>query len=124
LENQIIISTFKKFQNLILLVILTLIIFLGLGNLIKAFLPDFYDSKEYTLLFRFLLLFLIVLYVFLLIYLYKTARILRLNKKSSVGPAVLLILSIIATPFVIVTFLIAGIISARANKYLKELSQT
>lgn len=124
MENQIIISTFKKFQNLILLVILTLIIFLGLGNLIKAFLPDFYDSKEYTLLFRFLLLFLIVLYVFLLIYLYKTARILRLNKKSSVGPAVLLILSIIATPFVIVTFLIAGIISARANKYLKELSQT
>lgn len=93
----------------------------GLGITIKSFLPTVFNSQIYRLGLRALLLYLTVLYVFLLVLLYRTAKILNSSGFLRVKPSLLLILAILATPIAFfVNIIIVVILWKKADRLLKN----
>jgi hypothetical protein len=116
-------KTIGNFKKCVTLTVISFFILAGLGITIKSFLPAIFNSNIYQLGFRALLLYMIVIYIFLLVLLYKTAKILNLSGLLKVKPSLLLVLAILATPIAFfVNIIIVIIVWRKADRLLEKNS--
>mgnify|MGYP001611224194 CR=1 FL=1 len=114
-------KTINNFKECVKLTVISFFIIVGLGISIKNFLPAIFNSYIYYFGFRVLLLYMIVLYVFFLVLLYKTAKILNLSGLLKVKPSLLLVLAILATPIgFFVSIIIVVVLWKKADRLLQK----
>jgi hypothetical protein len=114
-------KTIGNFKKCVKLTVMSFLIIVGLGITIKSFFPAIFNSYIYYFGFRALLLYMIILYVFLLTLLYRTAKILNLSGLLKVKPSLLLVLAILATPIgFFVNIIIVVILWKKADRLLKN----
>jgi hypothetical protein len=114
-------KTIGNFKKCVKLTVISFFIIAGLGITIKSFLPAIFNSYIYQFGFRVLLLYMIVVYVFLLVLLYKTAKILNLSGLLKVNSYLLLVLAILATPIAFfVNIIIVIILWRKADRLLEK----
>jgi len=120
-EREVQIKTIGNFKKCVRLTVMSFFIIVGLGVVIKNFFPVVFNSATYQFGLRVLLLYAVVLYVFLLVLLYKTAKILNLSGLLKIKPSLLLALAILATPIAFfVNIIIVVILWKKANRLLKK----
>ncbi len=124
-EKEVQTKTIDNFKKCVSLTAISFFIILGLGIAIKSFFPAIFNSSIYQFGFRALLLYMIILYVFLLVLLYKTAKILNLLGLLKVKSSLILVLAILATPIAFfVNIIIVVILWKKADRLLKKNSSS
>ncbi len=122
MDNKVVL---KKYTNMLLITILSFIIIVGIGFTVKFSFPNIFLSPSYQVFLRLLFFYMIIIYISLFVYLYKAAKILKIAGKIKARPSLLLIIAVVATPiFFLISFIVFGVISAKASKYYAELSKT
>lgn len=114
-------KTIGNFKKCVRLTVMSFFITVGLVAVIKNFFPVVFDSATYQFGLRVLFLYLIVLYVFSLVLLYKIAKILNLSGLLKIKASLLLVLAILATPIAFfVNIIIVVILWKKADRFLKK----
>jgi len=112
-----------NFKKCVFLTVISFFVILGLGVTIKGLFPAIFSSNTYQLVFRGVLFYLAILYIFLLVLIYMTAKILNRAQLLKVKSLLLLILAILATPIAFfVNIIIVVILWRKADKLLSSQS--
>ena len=120
-EREIQTKTVGNFKKCVKLTVVSFFIIAGLGITIKSLFPVLFNTSIYQFGLRVLLVYMIVVYVFLLALLYRTAKILNLSGLLKVKPFLLLVLAILATPIaVFVNIIIVIILWRKADRLLNK----
>ncbi len=111
--------TITRFRKCVTLTAASFFAIYGLGTVIKSSLSAVFTSNIYQVAFGGMLVYLGVLYICLLVLMYRTARILYLAQLLKVKAWLLLVLAIVATPIAFfVNVIIVIVLWRKGNKLL------
>jgi len=115
-------TTLRRYKKLTLIYAISFLLILVFGFTVRGFFPYIIESVGYRIIINLMLWYLVLMYFVLLVYLYKTWKILKVSGKTRVRPSLIVILAILGAPtFFIISLVIFIIALMRANEHLKEV---
>ncbi len=111
----------KRFKKIVSITFFLGLIGISLGAIIRSASFDINSCLLCAIVGRGLVLLIIVGYILSLVYLYKTAKGLKLSGKLNIKPSLILLLTLLSTPLLfVIPIIIFIIIWQKADNYLKS----
>jgi len=113
-------TTLRRYKKLILIYAISFLLLVVFGFMMRGFFPCVVESAGYGVVVNLMLWYLGIMYIVLLVYLYKAWKILKVSGKTGVRPSLIVIFAILGTSTLFIVSLVIFIVAfIRANERLK-----